>query len=965
MQTQLDFKSGIVSSSFDLISTCELTDYQGTGRLYRHRRTKMEVFHIANKDRELFAGFAFHTAPYSGNGVAHILEHTVLAGSRNFPVKDPFMEVSKGSVNTFMNAMTFPGVTFYPFSTIIQKDFDNIFKVYSDAVFAPLLRKETFMLEGIRQDGDHFDGVVFNEMKGVYSDQEALVSSYSQIGLFDGTPFGYESGGDVTEIPDLSYEQYLETYKKWYQPSNCMLFLYGDMDAQRYMDFLDENYLRDAVFGYSQPLAPLTSGFDKSFAREVAGPDSAKSSVLVCWATTPESDPLEIITLSILVDILLGNPGNPLYRAISESDLGEDLSEQSGMGEGFGLMPFAVGFSGADRENALKIEKFILDTLSKICRNGLDDKLVNASLKNEAFLLQEVQRKGYPIGFIASQRALRAWKDGHSIFDSVQTASKLRNLRKKLEENPRYFEDWIQRNLIDNPHRMLLTVYPDENFEEKIEAVLKSKLKDMCAKEVESQKKLLDSFSTIPDQPEILARIGHLSRADLGDVFESFDYERRTVAGIDVYLQNMFTNGVCYYYLRFKTDGLSKEERLLIPLFLRMMTMAGVGDMDYSQVAIRMKELMGGLLMIPVSMMSVSHEYLGAVVAMMKTLSEDCDEALAFLAELMSKCDLSDESRVRLAITDLQTSFRSSFLEVAHSYGIKRAVASFTPAAKDQEMTSGITQWSFLDQLSSMMTSEIVAKLNALRRKIVSRNRLIVQIGCDSGSSDDCLAGVEHFVSIIGDDGDLDLSVAGDVPVLSSDDMVQIFSIPGQVAYNVCAIHFDHQTEKDRVGKMVLGAILSDNGLWDRIRRGGGAYMAYANMDMFNDAFLFASYRDPQINDSFNSLRLALLDIAEGKLDSDILESEVISIVGLELRPQSPVDMCSSGRRKFLLGLSDEMHKERIRMILGLTVEDISRQAKLILEHMDHNDVSSVVIAPKPLLKANGYDIRKSFKLSL
>lgn len=967
MQTLSTARSGTTCSSFEVVREEKLDDYQGTGTLYRHKKTGMEVFHIKNEDKELFCGFIFRTLPTSSNGVAHILEHTVLSGSKRFSLKDPFMAVSSGSANTFMNALTYPGCTFYPFASVLKKDFDNIFEVYSDAVFSPLLRRETFLMEGIRQEGSHFDGVVFNEMKGNYSDQESLLSAYSQMGLFEGTPYGFDSGGKVDEIPNLTYEEYMDCYRRWYAPDNCKLFLYGDLDPQEYMQYLEENYLAGRTPVLDNPL-PATDVIKTSpFQLEVAGPDSADSSVVVCWSTFPESDGLQLITLSVLVEILLGDPGNPLYRAISESDLGEDLSEESGMGVGFRFMPFVVGFSGAKRENARAIEDFILKTLSEICERGLDPKLVEAAIKAEEFSLQEVQRNYYPIGYFASQRAMRGWLDGKGPFDSVKTARKVRQLREAIAADPQYFEHWIKENLLENPRRMLLTVYPDKDYETKLKEKIKTHLRPEYELETfaSAQKAMLEAFNQKKDSEEDLRRVGHLQREDLDGGLLRFDYSEREIAGQKAYVQNMFTNGICYFTLSFDTRDLSLEEHLLLPLMLRVLWMTGLGDLDYSQVAIRLKELTGSSMMVPTCAMTLENLPVSSATAIVKTLRRDCVSALSFIADLLCHGDLSSSGRVKAALVDFKSDFKSNFIEVAHSFALRRATAGFSPSMMEQEYVTGLSQWEFLEKASHWPIKKLKEELSALRAKVMVRSRLMSQIGCDEDSNGVCVQAVEAFSAVL-DQGSGEIRLNEEFYGLTSNfqSELETFSIPGQVAYNALALKLDQQSEKERMAKLLLSSILNDHGLWERVRSRGGAYMAETRQGMYNDFFYFSSYRDPRINGTFEDFMLSLQEVAEKGVDEKDLETQIISLVGRELRPRSPMDLCAEGRKRFVLGLSEEIYRSRIQTILQLKPQDVADQAKILLQKLSAGS-SKVVIAPRSLMKRNSIDVTETKHLSL
>lgn len=614
--------------TFEIVEARPLKDWNGTGFLIRHKRTGMDVFLLRCPDRELFCGYLFRTPSSSSDGAAHILEHTVLSGSRKFPLRDPFNAVCKGSAASFINAMTFSGSTFYPFASVVEKDFSNIFKVYTDAVFDPLLRKESFLLEGVRQEGEAFDGVVFNEMKGAYSDIGSILSFLCRSALFKGTELEFESGGLALEIPGLTYERYLEAYRRWYHPSNCLLFLYGNLDAGRYLEYLDENYLRHRAPAEPQPPYPAAIPLSAPFALEVPGPDSEKAQVVVSWATGSEADPLELETLSVLVDILLGDPGSPLHRAITESPLGDDLNEESGMEGGMGLMPFTVGFSGARREDARKIEAFILDTLGGICAKGLDPRLVEASLKGEEFDLRESARKEIPLGFLAAQRAMRGRLSGRSIFDSVETSRPLELLRARLREDPRFFEHWIEKNLIGNPRRLLLTVYPDPDYEARLQKALSSKLRPQTPAETAALRSALERFQKAPE-PEFPLSLG---REDLGGALPPLFCARTVAAGREVLAQSFPSNGICYYALGFDASDLSEDEMLLLPLLLRLVWMTDVGEMDYTEAGVRLRELTGGAYAEPLSSMARGGAFVSSAVVMAKTLREDSLQALPYLA---------------------------------------------------------------------------------------------------------------------------------------------------------------------------------------------------------------------------------------------------------------------------------------------------------------------------------------------
>ncbi|MBO7349835.1 MAG: insulinase family protein, partial [Spirochaetales bacterium] len=385
---------------FELKKKVPMSEYGGEACLYIHDETGMEVFHIKNKDTERCCNFMFSTPSEDSKGVAHILEHTVLCGSKRFPVKDPFTQVLLSSPNTFLNAITFTDKTMYPFASPLKKDFDILFDIYSDAVFAPLLRRESFLQEGIRAFDGKFDGVVFNEMCGARSTEDSVVQFCSTRDMFKGTPYEYDSGGDPLHIVDLTYEEYLARYEKWYSPSNCRLYLYGDLDADEYLSKIEQRYLKGRKKGVK--IIPKSENYlmkqlKPMQIRETCPAGDARSVVLT-WLTTEGDDTLEVLTVSVLVDILLGNPGAPLYKAITESDLGLDLNPLSGTDVDSPVLTFTAGFSHAKENSEKDIERFILNQISTYVKDGLPKDAVDAAIKRLEFKEQEIPSGGIPFG---------------------------------------------------------------------------------------------------------------------------------------------------------------------------------------------------------------------------------------------------------------------------------------------------------------------------------------------------------------------------------------------------------------------------------------------------------------------------------------------------------------------------------------------------------------------------------------
>ncbi|MBR5915338.1 MAG: insulinase family protein, partial [Spirochaetia bacterium] len=383
-----------ISHIFELISTTDLPEYNSTGYFYKHKRTGCQVFHIKNNDPENLFAFIFQTPSENNCGTAHIMEHSVLAGSEHFPVKDPFLQLLKGSVYTFLNAMTYPDRTVYPASTVVEKDYFNLMKVYGDSVFFPLLRRETFMQEGIRLEKNpdgrlEWQGIVYNEMKGSYSDPAAILDEYSRRTLFPDTAYKYDSGGVPDAITELTYEQFLAFHKKYYSPSNCRIFLYGNIDTEKQLEFLEKEFLYrfDSDTGAADCVM-LQKKYDKPFRFDTTCPaseDAEEGSASLSWLCGETIDVDYNIKARILSDILLDNPSSLLYRRIEESDIAEDVSSVTGVYCGIRQAMFAVGVRGIEKERVGEFRTFIEEQLKDIAAKPIDGALVEAALSKADF----------------------------------------------------------------------------------------------------------------------------------------------------------------------------------------------------------------------------------------------------------------------------------------------------------------------------------------------------------------------------------------------------------------------------------------------------------------------------------------------------------------------------------------------------------------------------------------------------
>jgi len=994
-QKKVPLSDGLEMHGFVLQSTDVLEDYDGLGYTFRHRTTNLELYHVANNDAECLFGYIFKTPPLNDSGVPHIIEHCILAGSKLFPVKDPFMALLKGSVNTFMNAMTGPDYTVYPASSVLPKDFMNLFKVYSDAVFNPLLRKETFWQEGVRlvkdEDGTiRFDGVVYNEMKGEMSDHDSIVVRQSIRNLYPDTPYFYDSGGIPQEIVKLDYRQFVSYYGTYYHPSNCRLFVYGNIDIESILASLDKLYLADysAISGAGP--SPLAKRWTKPKTMVVTSPadnedDGNDASVTISWATTLLEDPVQTVTLSVLTDILLGNPGAPLYKAIIDSHISRDVSDASGMDTGFRQLPFTVGFKGIDPKDAEKAQDLVLSTLKDLVENGIDTQLVTNAVKRHEFNMREISGDA-PVGMNAFNRCLRGWIQGYAPHTTIHIRKPLETLKELVNrhaDGQGYFEQWIQEHLLDNPHRCLLTVIPDSNHLKNQEEMVKKRIDEIrttmergTLEQIEADTVCFEEFEKLRDTPQALATIPRLTVDDLPKDIRILPQDKMLLDSVPLYRQSMHTNDIVYVDGLFYLNDLSEEDHLFLPVLTRLLHMTGVNDLSYDKVAMQIRNLTGALYFYleTSSMLDSETSAMSAFVFRMKCLGSDFPKAVALLSDILVHANVDDTERIVAVINDLISSYEANAISSGHTYAAQRACSVYSPILSQNEKWNGISQWlhlASLDLADRQTVGRIAIILRHLYEKIIDRSKLILHLCTNEPFYTDGISVMEKYVASIPCRSSAhpeDYGKAMNIPFPKEHHHIELFKIPAAVSYSAMVLKSADPMDPKQAHQMVLGYLLTTNQLWERVRGIGGAYGVSASNDLLERLFVFSSYRDPRIDGTLNDFIQVLELVAEHGIDLNLIEQAIISIVGRELKPLYPKEAAMTSFRRALYGISDEYRKQRRSWILNATSDDMRQAAIALLE--EARQFSSTVVLAGPAVidkeaQSQKWTAVKPFKLPL
>ncbi|HUI72547.1 MAG TPA: insulinase family protein, partial [Spirochaetia bacterium] len=564
--------------AFQVLGRRELPEYRSSALHVRHVGTGCEVLHLATADTENLFAFCFATPPRDDTGVSHITEHSVLSGSRRYPLKEPFSALMKGSLHTFLNALTYPDRTVYPAASCNRADFFNLLDVYGDAVFYPLLRKETFMQEGWRlepvngrEDELCYAGIVYNEMKGAYSSPESIVGEWAFRSLFPDTPYRFDSGGDPKSLPSLTLEQAREFQRRYYHPSNCRIFLYGNIPAEETLGTLHERFLSGFTAQTiessipSQPRWKEPRRIEKTFPVKPDTPLSGRSSVTMSWLLPGSADPVSILSHELLSEVLVGSAGSPLRKALLDSGLGQDLSPVTGLETDLKELVFGVGLRGTEPDRANQVSEVIVKTLAGLVSRGLERELVESMINRVEFRHREIRGNGSPYALRLMGRALRGWVHGIDPVASLEFDSAMAEVKSLLTRDPRRLEGIIEHELVANPHHVVLVVRPDRDQERREEESEKARVTDAVRQLTpEARASLLAdardfrAYQIAPDQPEALALLPSLKRKDLSPDIELIPVkETSTPSGIPLSLHDIFTNEVAYIDLVFPTAVVS------------------------------------------------------------------------------------------------------------------------------------------------------------------------------------------------------------------------------------------------------------------------------------------------------------------------------------------------------------------------------------------------------------------------
>lgn len=940
-----------------------------------HLSTGAQVIHLHCGDDENLFSIGFRTPPYDSTGLPHILEHCVLAGSTNYPVKDAFNELLRGSLQTFINAFTYPDKTIYPVASRVQRDFFNLVRVYMDLVLRPLLREETF-----RQEGHHLEvatapsgerelivsGIVFNEMKGSYSSPDSLMFKAIQEHIFPDTIYRHDSGGDPEKILSLTYEQLRNFHRVYYSPSNARILIYGDIETAQHLAFLEEILQGFGRVDVDSVVPPQTRWQDP---RRVRRPfpidreeDPAGKAVVNCAWMLGENTEEELALLhEIVAGYLVGSAAGPIRKTLIDSGLGQDLSPATGMERDYRQPLFIVGLRGTDPDKAEQIEALVMNTMADITAGDLDKELIEATLHQVEFGGREIVRRQYPYGIVLMGRVYQTWLYGGDPVSGLNFPRMIDRIRQRWQDDRRLFNRIIKDWLVDNPHRLLVIMEPDAAYLERRERTLKesvhrrrASMTEADMERVAEEAAALAAYQKERDAPETL---GVLPRLRVGDIDRKIDIiptDREICEGVEILTHELFTNGIAYVDVAFDLGPLPDEEHLRLPLLGKLMLNMGAAGLSYEETAKRIALKTGGVSYSLASGMRMGGGVWQKMIFRVKTLYRHLPEALTLLADLLCAGDLANGKRAWDLIKEKRNALRAAVVPSGHVFAGVIAADGLTIPAHRNEQWHGRRQLKFLHAVAEKVfpteAAALLGQFETLRGLVVHRQGVTINLtahgdGLKIGKE---LLG-ERFLGRLPSRGGDGAQCQPELPVGRDWGII----IPAEVSFVAEALPAPPLGDHLVPPLTVASRLLANGFLYKTIRVQGGAYGGMCQYDPMTGVFLFLSYRDPHIERTIRAYNEAAESICRGEITDEDVEKAVIGTIGAIDRPSDPAGKGMTAMIRRFAGITDEWRRSFREEILGMDREKIIAATRIFFGAEGKRGRLAVLSAEERLRQAN------------
>ncbi|PUZ77749.1 hypothetical protein GQ55_1G398800 [Panicum hallii var. hallii] len=961
---------------FEKVSEQIIDECKSTAVLYKHKKTGAEVMSVLNDDENKVFGIVFRTPPKNSTGIPHILEHSVLCGSRKYPLKEPFVELLKGSLHTFLNAFTYPDRTCYPVASTNTKDFYNLVDVYLDAVFFPKCVEDfqTFQQEGWHYELDNPDeeitykGVVFNEMKGVYSQPDNIMGRVSQQALSPENTYGVDSGGDPNEIPKLTFEEFKEFHSKYYHPSNARIWFYGDDDPKErlrvlseYFDQFEASTAPNESKVWPQRLFKEPVRVIEKFPAGEEGDLTKKYMVCINWLLSEE--PLDVeteLTLGFLDHLLLGTPASPLRRILLESGLGDAIV--GGGVEDELLQPqFSIGLKGVSEDNIQKVEELVMQTLKNLAEEGFASDAVEASMNTIEFALRENNTGSFPRGLSLMLRSIAKWIYDMDPFEPLKYEQPLQELKARIAEegSKAVFSPLIEKFILKNAHRVTVEMQPDPEKASRDEAAEREILKQVKARmtqedlaELARATKELKEKQETPDPPEALKAVPSLSLQDIPKKPIHIPIEVGEINGVKVLQHDLFTNDVVYSEVVFDMGSMKKEHLQLLPLFCQSLLEMGTKDMDFVQLNQLIGRKTGGISVYPfTSSVRGKEDPLTRIIVRGKAMAPRVEDLFNLMYTILQDVQFTEQQRFKQFVSQSKARMENRLRGSGHGIAAARMDAKLNAAGWIGEQLGGVSYLEYLRDLETKIDQDwdsISSSLEEIRKSLFSRNGCLINLTSDWKNLEKSSQHIAKFLDSLPSSPSL-----GSDPWLSRLPSVnEAIVVPTQVNYVGKAGNLYQSGYQLNGSAYVISKHISNTWLWDRVRVSGGAYGGFCDFDTHSGVFSYLSYRDPNLLKTLEVYDETAKFLRELEMDDDALTKAIIGTIGDVDAYQLPDAKGYSSLMRYLLGITDEERQQRREEILSTSLKDFKEFADAV-ESIKDTGVVVAVASPDDVEAAN------------
>ena len=942
-------------TAYEVIQKEDLSDIKSQGFLLKHKKSGARVLLMENDDENKVFCIGFRTPPSDSTGVPHIMEHSVLCGSRDFPVKDPFVELVKGSLNTFLNAMTYPDKTVYPVASCNDKDFQNLMHVYMDAVFYPniyqhdeIFRQEGWSYKLDRPDGElTISGVVYNEMKGAFSSPEGVLDRVILNSLFPDTSYANESGGDPDVIPELTYEQFLDFHRKYYHPSNSYIYLYGDMDMEEKLRWLDEQYLSefdaaevDSEIKYQEPFGEMREVVQEY---SITSDESEEDKTYLSWNKVigTSLDEKLYLAFQILDYALLSAPGAPLKKALVDAGIGKDI--MGSYDNGVYQPLFSVIAKNANVEQKEEFIRVIEDTLREIAEKGMDKKALRAGINYHEFRFREADFGNYPRGLMYGLQLYDSWLyDEAKPFIHMQAIPTFEFLKSQVDTG--YFEDLIRTYLLENTHGAVVIICPERGRTARMDRELAEKLKaykeSLSPEEVQKlvdDTHELEQYQEEESSPEDLAKIPVLKRTDISREIAPIYNDELEIGGVKLVHHNIETNGIGYVTMMFDLSDIQEE---LLPYVGILQSVLGIIDTtnyEYGELFNEINIHTGGIgtsLELYTDVTKVKEKEFRATFEMRgKALYPKMDVLFSMMREILMESRLDDEKRLKEILAMLKSRLLASFLSSGHTTAALRALSYTSPMSKFKDDTDGIGFYEAVKKIEEDFDGQketLIRNLKEIARRIFRADNLMISYT----SSEEGIEPMTKAFAAVKDS----LYTGGEIPdeacILHCRKRNEGFKTSSKVQYVARVGNFIDGGQKYCGALQILKVILGYDYLWQNIRVKGGAYGCMSNFNRIGDAYLI-SYRDPNLERTMEVYEGVVDYLKNFNVSDRDMNKFIIGTMSSLDRPMNPAAKGARSMNLYMNRVSEEMLRSERGQILDARQEDIRALADVVKAMLD------------------------------